>query len=188
MAQLKNLPKDMPVQEKPRLVKHKYAIDGIMFGEMTQEQLNDDLFQKVRYGRIKDVKILLGKGANPNARDALKEITALMKAAIQEQFDICTLLIENGADIEAKTSYNWTALMVAAYKGHTKICKLLIEKGANVGARDNLKRTARMIALEQKSTATALFLENMEFLQQLIGNKSLKEFLSGFKGCISGGG
>lgn len=163
----------------------KSATEEAAFFKRMQKELDESLFKKAGWGWTEDVKSLLDQGADPNIRDAVNDITALMKAAIQEHFDICTLLIENGADIEAKTSYNWTALMVAAYKGHTEICKLLIEKGANVGAKDNLKRTARMIALEQKSTATVLFLENMEFLQQLIRNEPLKEFLSGFRDCVS---
>ena len=44
------------------------------------------------------------------------------------------LLLENSADVNAKTKYNRTALMLAARYGHEKIVKILLEKSADVNA------------------------------------------------------
>ena len=44
------------------------------------------------------------------------------------------LLLENSADVNAKTKYNRTALMLAARYGHEKVVKKLLEKSADVNA------------------------------------------------------
>lgn len=45
------------------------------------------------------------------------------------------LLLEHGADIEAKDGYGWTPLLLAAQKGHEAVVRLLLEKGANIEAK-----------------------------------------------------
>ena len=47
------------------------------------------------------------------------------------------MLIENGADVNAKDQYGITALMEASRNGHDDIVKRLIDNGADVDARDN---------------------------------------------------
>jgi ankyrin repeat protein len=44
--------------------------------------------------------------------------------------DIARLLIEHGADVNAKTYFEESALIVAQKKGHMNIVKLLKEAGA----------------------------------------------------------
>ena len=45
--------------------------------------------------------------------------------------EICELLIEKGADVNAKTNYyRKTALIFALEKEHKEICELLIANGA----------------------------------------------------------
>jgi len=52
------------------------------------------------------------------------------------------LLLEKGANIEAKDNDGDTALINAAIKGETEMVKLLLEKGANIEAKDNKGETA----------------------------------------------
>lgn len=42
------------------------------------------------------------------------------------------LLLENGAEVNAKNKPGWTPLHSAAGKGHTELCKLLLDHGAEV--------------------------------------------------------
>ncbi len=42
------------------------------------------------------------------------------------------LLLEKGADVNAKGEHGWTPLMEAANRGHSEAAKLLLEKGADV--------------------------------------------------------
>jgi ankyrin repeat protein len=44
------------------------------------------------------------------------------------------ILLDNGADVNAKHGEGSTALMVAAQTGHLQIVKLLLEKGADMNA------------------------------------------------------
>ena len=58
--------------------------------------------------------------------------TALMDASQFGYKKICKLLIEKGADVNAKTDYGKTALMYASEKGRKEICELFITNGAEV--------------------------------------------------------
>ncbi|HPD33793.1 MAG TPA: ankyrin repeat domain-containing protein, partial [Candidatus Kapabacteria bacterium] len=53
------------------------------------------------------------------------------------RLEICQLLINHRADVNATDNDGVTALMDAAYKGNLEICKLLINHGADVNAKTN---------------------------------------------------
>ena len=62
------------------------------------------------------------------------------------RLEITKLLIERGADINAKRNRGGTALMTASGYGQLEITKLLIERGADINAKDNNDQTACMLA------------------------------------------
>jgi ankyrin repeat protein len=68
--------------------------------------------------------------------------TALHVAAENGQLEIAAMLIESGADIEARTYvalrlyFSWAPLMVAANWGQKSIAELLISAGADMNAND----------------------------------------------------
>eukprot|EP00757_Euglenozoa_sp_SAG-D1_P014406 gene14406-21665_t len=45
------------------------------------------------------------------------------------------MLLQAGADIQAKNEYEWTALMRACDKGHSNVVKMLLQAGADDGCR-----------------------------------------------------
>lgn len=55
-------------------------------------------------------------------------------------------MLDNGANIDAKTSDGWTALHSATYWGQTEIVSYLIRRGACVNARTNGQQTPLHIA------------------------------------------
>ncbi|KAL6791219.1 hypothetical protein GGI42DRAFT_336400, partial [Trichoderma sp. SZMC 28013] len=59
-------------------------------------------------------------------------LTDLMIASYFGHHAIVKLLVEKGADIEAKDGYGKTPLIWAAENGHESIVKLLVEKGADI--------------------------------------------------------
>ncbi|KAH0593451.1 hypothetical protein MHUMG1_08909 [Metarhizium humberi] len=64
--------------------------------------------------------------------------TDLMVASYYGHRAVVKLLLEKGADVEAKAyNYSWTSLSWAARYGREAVVQLLLEKGANVEARDN---------------------------------------------------
>jgi ankyrin repeat protein len=78
------------------------------------------------------------------------------------------LLIEKGANIEAKASNGWTALRWASSNGHEAVVKLLLEKGADVelllekgadvDAKDRAGKTALQRAAENGHEAVVKLL------------------------------
>jgi ankyrin repeat protein len=50
--------------------------------------------------------------------------------------EVVALLIQHGADVNAKTDSGFVALFWAARYGHDRVAKVLIEHGADVNARD----------------------------------------------------
>ena len=114
--------------------------------------------KEVCTNRRENMRCLLANGANPNA--VLQFQTPLMHAASMLEVESARILIEYGADVNAKrTTDGRTPLMLAAAKqditphpGNIEISKrfipatdmlrLLIEKGAEVNARDFGGQTA----------------------------------------------
>jgi ankyrin repeat protein len=74
-------------------------------------------------------------GFNTEVKDETKK-TALMIASWNGHTEVVKLLVENGADVNAKTKDGFTALIFASMEVHAKIVKLLLEKGANVNDKD----------------------------------------------------
>lgn len=108
------------------------------------------------------VKLLLENGANVNAASGPWKsdvpvvfrmdhtgsfnfelgMTALIWAARNGRRDIIELLLEYGADIEARTSSGQTALLAGSEAGHEGAVRFLIECGADPFTKDNSGQNA----------------------------------------------
>ncbi len=62
---------------------------------------------------------------------------------------IVQLLLDKGANIEAKDTDGWTPLMSAAVNGHEAVVQLLLGKGANIEAKDEDGWTPLLLAAEK---------------------------------------
>ena len=54
--------------------------------------------------------------------------------------EIARLLLQNGADVNARDDNGFTPLHIAAMHGHVDILHLLVEYGADLEAQDNIGR------------------------------------------------
>mmetsp|Transcript_88379 Transcript_88379/g.248992 ORF Transcript_88379/g.248992 Transcript_88379/m.248992 type:complete len:233 (+) Transcript_88379:108-806(+) len=61
---------------------------------------------------------------------------ALMLGALKGHRDICEILIEKKAEVNAQDNDGETSLMKAAAMGHTEVVRLLLEKGADPDSED----------------------------------------------------
>ena len=112
-----------------------------------------DLFKAITANDASKVNEALEAGADVEARDNAARWTPLMIATMNGRTEIAKLLIDKGADVNAKTNTNWTPLMGAADKGYTDIVKALIAGGADVNARDENSETALLKATRYGHTA-----------------------------------
>lgn len=73
---------------------------------------------------------LIQEGHDVNKAFPIVGTTALMLAASQGHTELVQVLIDAGADVNARDFTGWTALHGAAYKGSSKVVLLLLEHGA----------------------------------------------------------
>jgi ankyrin repeat protein len=131
------------------------------------------LMNAAQNGNLEAVKLLLSKGANPNAVSAppgptgavkngiiqLGQFTPLFLASTFGPLDIVKTLLAAGANVNVKDARGLTPLMVsiATDHGDVNIAKTLLAAGADVNAKSLTGETALDCA--QKSGATPIVAE-----------------------------
>ena len=127
-----------------------------------------------RSSNLAAARVLLESGADVNARERWREQTALMWAAAQRQPDMVALLIEHGAELDARSAVNeWprqvtaeprrmyrpfgglTPLMFAAREGCAQCARHLIDAGADVDLADPKNVTPLFLAVDNLHFDTA---------------------------------
>jgi ankyrin repeat protein len=119
------------------------------------------------FGRI-SVKI------NENfTKESLEEIgvggfTPLILAVAQNEINVVKFLLDNGANLEAKSHQGDTALIIAcSVRNHIEMVKILVYAGANVEEKNDKGRTALTVACIKNSTENTM--ENIKFLIEECG-------------------
>ena len=104
------------------------------------------LFRAVRHGDVRVVTAMLAARANPNARRNRQ--TALHVAAENDHDAIINILIDAGANLEARNESGETALHKATEGAELAALRLLIEAKADINAQENNGNTALHEAAE----------------------------------------
>jgi len=86
------------------------------------------------------VRMLEMKSIDVEAKEGGFGRTCLMSAAENGHLAICRLLIDKGAQVEAKSSNGSTPLHFAAHHDHVEVVRLLCDRGADIEARDIIGR------------------------------------------------
>ena len=96
-----------------------------------------DLIDAATKGDLRAVSELLAKGAVVDLKEGKYGRTALMRAVGNNHLNIVKILIEKGADVNARDHDGDTSLTIASSDGHVEVVKELLENGADVNARNS---------------------------------------------------
>ena len=154
---------------------------------MAELSANEKIFhQAARNGDLNLLK-KLGKKVNINSisRDIF-QCTPLHRAALSGSIESVKFLLDNGAQINAKTLYrNRTPLHFAAIFNTLNVVRCLVEHGAQLDAKDSYNKTAWDKATQLGNFRIAQYLENKmkknpnptifqeEILEEKISNQDL---------------
>ncbi len=89
------------------------------------------IMEAIRSGSLERLEVLVRLGAPLSERSA-EGMTALHHCAIYNQPELAKVLVENHADLNAKSNDLKTPLQIAVKAGSTNVAMLLIQKGATL--------------------------------------------------------
>ncbi len=176
----KNLLAATELRDTDKIRNRKYQITIECFDKL--EGLNfKDMLNKFQISLTTDIKSLhptkpgwdrkfiadVGKreqGDNPESvpRVNPEDLPPLHAAVYGAHNGKTKQLIQDGADVNAKSSGGWSPLHMAAIGGHQLMAKFLLEQGANINARDKNGKTPADLA-------------------RICGHNGLAEFLAGLE-------
>jgi len=121
-----------------------------------------DIWKAAASGNIEAIKQHIEAGADLNGKEPSSGSTPLIIAAVFGQAEVAELLIEKGANVNARSNDGGTALHAAAFFCHGQIVKLLLAKGVDIGAENVRGETALY-------TVTAPWSQDVERVYSYIG-------------------
>jgi uncharacterized protein len=115
----------------------------------------------VFFGRVNIAHFLLSKGVDINAASRTNERVSPLHSALANPNNaaIAQLLIEHGADVNARQAQGYTPLHYAATYGLESIIRALLQRSADKTARNADGKTAFDLAVEKGHTAVAELLK-----------------------------
>ena len=130
---------------KPTLATFTFiALCGLFFSACTPQRL---LVGAIVDKNVGKVRLLLNAGTPVNQPYGESQLTPLMAAALVGSPEVTQLLIEHGAEVNARDKSGTTALHVAARTGDCSTIKILVANGAELDGRDAIGVTPLMSAV-----------------------------------------
>jgi ankyrin repeat protein len=187
MAKEKRLSREKKAAEQPKISGRKPETEKRKPSWAERECLNKMLLGAADKGDNAKIKRLLKAEADVNPKALRYGQAALTNAAWLGHIETCALLIDNGANIDAKDYYGRTALMYAAGRGHTETCAILIEKGASIYAKTDMQQTAFDFSKSSHKKDTIAFLKFATNIPPglFASKKASNSFYFSFRDCIS---
>jgi len=112
---------------------------------MTNANGEQALMHAAWRGRLDAVRWLIERGARVNRKG--REWSALHYAVFAGHEKVAQLLIENGADINARSTNGSSVLMMAAREGREGLAKQLVSLGADTGVKNDRGEDAALWAI-----------------------------------------
>lgn len=126
----------------------------VMVGSIAVTAYENPLLTAVSSEDFDEVKDLIAKGANVNAKDKnYGNSTALHVAVESGNAEIAKYLLDMGAKINARDRNRRTPLMMIDYDTTPELVRMLLDHRAKVNAFDTERNTPLIIAAEYKNAA-----------------------------------
>ncbi len=107
------------------------------------------ILDAAKKGNVRAIEAALERGESANEGDDKMKVTPLMKAATQGCVECMEVLLEAGAEIDARNSSTATALMMASMTGPIRSVKFLLDNGADPNLATPSGRDALSVANER---------------------------------------
>ena len=151
------------------LTSHGATLEGMA------ESASDVITDAVKKRQYENVKLLLECGAYWDTRNQMNHQTLLMMAIENDDINIVRLLIENGANADAKDDENNTPLIYAIKKKNYEIMKYLIQEGECDICKNNNAAFELALSLYDMKAIDTLFNGNFDASKiPLIVNRVVK--------------
>ncbi|ABB32880.1 Ankyrin repeat-like protein [Geobacter metallireducens RCH3] len=113
--------------------------------------VKDALLTALPKADLEMVKLLVKKGADPNARDYYQKTPLILEAGNWSDAnpEVVRHLLEHGADINAQDDKGMSALLMAAGQGNAAVAQVLLAKGADITLTNRDGKTAWLLAAER---------------------------------------
>jgi ankyrin repeat protein len=109
--------------------------NGFRLEKMDQTSKSQGLRWAATEGHENVVRVLIGKDSGireiVDVKDRVGK-TALHLASLYGHHSVCSLLLENGADVEMRAACSMTSIHLAACQGHEQTVKILLDHGAAI--------------------------------------------------------
>jgi len=126
-------------------------------GELSQQQLNMNLIQAAKHGKIVQVRQLLKTGAAINAQEPSGQ-NALTAALLNNKISVTKELLRAGIDKNARNQRGESALHIAITSKNAQAIQVLLENNARVNILDNSGNSPLHYAVLSNETKLAKIL------------------------------
>ena len=121
-----------------------FILMGILLDSVKDVDMDNILNTTAKMGHAALLQSLVERGANINLAGGQEPL--LIVGTREGQVSIVRLLLEEGAETEARNKVGETALIVASKLGYTEIVELLVKSGAKLAAKNSAGETALRVA------------------------------------------